>query len=90
MLLSSLPLSYDNLATTIMYGKDTLELEDVRQMLQNNELMKKTDSTEEASGLFIKDQRRRSKIRGPKWDLEASRVSLTTFARNQGTSRKIV
>jgi len=33
LLLSSLPSSYDHLATTIMYGKDTLELEDVRQML---------------------------------------------------------
>ena len=36
LLLSSLPSSYDHLATTIMYGKKTLELENVRQMLQNN------------------------------------------------------
>ena len=49
LLLFSLPSSYDHLATTIMYDKETLELEDVRQMLQNNELMKKTDSTEETS-----------------------------------------
>ena len=34
----------------------SLELEDVRQMLQNNELIKKTDSTEEASGLVVKGQ----------------------------------
>jgi len=54
LLLSSLPSSYDHLATTIMYGKEILELENVRQMLQNNELIKKTDSIEEASGLFIK------------------------------------
>jgi len=47
LLLSSLPSSYNHLATTIMYDEKTLELEDVRQMLQNNELMKKTDSTEE-------------------------------------------
>ena len=33
LLLSSLPSNYDHLATTIMYGKETLELEDVRQML---------------------------------------------------------
>jgi len=32
-----------------MYGKETLELEDIRKMLQNNELMKMTNSTEEAS-----------------------------------------
>ena len=49
MLLSSLSSTYDHLATTIMYGKETLELEDVRQILQNNELMKKINSTEKAS-----------------------------------------
>ena len=58
--------------TTIMYGKDILELQDTRKMLQNNELMKKTDSTEEASRLFVKGQRRRSKSRGPKRDPKAS------------------
>ena len=49
-----------------MYDKKTLELEDVRQMLQNNKLMKKTDSIEETSGLFVKGQKGRSKSRGPK------------------------
>ena len=44
LLLSSLPSSYDHLTTIIMYGKETLELKDVRQMLQN-ELMKKTNFT---------------------------------------------
>jgi len=39
-----------------MYGKETLELKDVRQMVQSNEPMKKTDSTEETSGLVVKDQ----------------------------------
>jgi len=33
MLLSSLLSSYDHLTTTIMYGKETLKLKDVRQML---------------------------------------------------------
>jgi len=33
LLLSSLPSSYDHLATTIMYCKEILELEDIRQML---------------------------------------------------------
>jgi len=41
-------------------------------MLQNNELMKKTISTEKASGLFVKDQRGRSKSRRSKRDSEAS------------------
>ena len=59
-------------------------------MLQNNKLMKKIDSTEEAYGLFVKGQEGRSKSMGPKRDLELLAVSLATFARNQGTSRKIV
>ena len=41
LLISSIPSSYEHLAITIMYGKETLELENVRQMLQNNKLMKK-------------------------------------------------
>src|SRR3954470_23083153 len=47
-LLSSLPPSYDHLVTTILYGKETQELEDVKVMLDNNAFMKRTDSTEEA------------------------------------------
>ena len=47
-----------------MYEKETLELEDVKQMLQNNELMKKTNSTKETSGLVVKEQRERSQSRG--------------------------
>jgi len=72
----------DHLATTIMYGKETLELEDVRQIFHNNELMKKTDSTKEASRLFIKGQRGRSKSRRRKKIQRFLAVSLTTFIRN--------
>jgi len=61
LLLSSILSSYDHLAITIVYVKETLELKDVRQMLQNNELVKKIDSTEETSGLVIKGQRGRSR-----------------------------
>ena len=68
LLLSSLPSSYDHLTTIIMYDKQTLELEDVRQMLQNKKLMKKTDSMEEASGLVFKGQKGRSNSKGPKRD----------------------
>ena len=41
LLLFSLPSNDDHLATTIIYDKEILELEDVKQMLQNNELMKR-------------------------------------------------
>ena len=60
LLLSSLPSSYNYLATTIIYYKETLELEYVKQILQNNKLMKKTDSTEDALGLVVKGQTGRS------------------------------
>jgi len=66
LLLSSLLSSYDHLATTIMYDKETLELTDVRQMLQNNELMKKTDSMEEASGLFSRARGEDQRVGDPK------------------------
>jgi len=55
-----------------MYGKKTFELKYVRQVLQNNDMMNKTDSTEKVSGLFVKRQRRRSKSREPKRDSVAS------------------
>ena len=88
LLLSSLLSSYDHLTTTIMYGKETLELEDVRQILQNNELTKKTDSTKEASRLFIKAIGEDQRAGDPKGIQRLLAVSLTTFVRNQGTSRK--
>ena len=78
------------MATTIIHSKETLELEDVRQMLQNNELIKKTDYTEEASGLFVKDQRGRSKGRGPKRDLVASNSFSCYFCMKLGHIKKIV
>ena len=49
-----------------MFGKDTLKLEDDSQMLQNNELMKKTDSSKEPSGLVAKEKKGRSQSRGTK------------------------
>ena len=68
----------------------TLELEDVRQILQNNEQMKKTYSTEEALGLFVKDQRARSKSKGPERDPKTFSSFSFYFCKNKGTPRKIV
>ena len=50
--------------------------------------MKKTDSTEEASGLFVKGQRKRSKNRGPKRDLEASSSFTCYFCKKSGHIKK--
>jgi len=67
-----------------MYSNETLELENVRQMLQNNKLMKKTDSTEDISRLFIKGQSGRSKGRGPKRDPETSNSFSCYFCKKPG------
>ena len=88
LLLSYFPSTYNHLATTTMYGKETLKLKDIRQMLKNNKLMKKIYYTEEVSGLVIKGQRVRSQSRRPKRDREASNNFFATFVRNQGTSKK--
>jgi len=85
--LSSLPSSYDHLAT-IMYDKETLELEDVRQMLQSNELIKKIDSMEEALGLFVKGHRGRSKSKEPKKDLETFSSFSCYFCKKPGHIKK--
>jgi len=87
LLLSSLSSSYDHLATTIMNGKETLKLEDVRQMLQDK-LMKKIDSIEETSGLVIKGQREDQRVRDPKRIQRLIEILLATIARNQDTSRR--
>jgi len=88
LLFSSLSSSYDHLATTAMYGKETLELEDIKQMLQNNELIEKTDSTEETSGLFVNGQRERSKSKGSKRDLEDSSSFSCYFCKKSGHIKK--
>ena len=78
LLLSFLPPSYDHLATTIMYGREILELEDVSQMLQNNELMKKTFHR---GGLRIGShgQRGRSQSRRPKKGTKTSSENLDCY-----------
>lgn len=48
LLLNSLPPSYEHLVTTIIYGKDTLEFEDVVSMLVSNKIQKRPMKTEES------------------------------------------
>jgi len=62
-----------------MYGKEILELKDVRQMLQNNELMKKTDSIEEASALVAKGQRGYQRVGNSKGIQKHLAILLTIF-----------
>ena len=71
-----------------MYDKEILELEDVSQMFQNNELMKKTDFTEEASGLFVKGQREDHRVGDPKGIQRLLTILLAIFIRNLLTLKK--
>lgn len=47
VLLNSLPSSYDNLATTILHGKDSIELKDVTSAFLINEKMRKNSENYE-------------------------------------------
>uniref|UniRef100_A0A2N9I9J1 Integrase catalytic domain-containing protein n=1 Tax=Fagus sylvatica TaxID=28930 RepID=A0A2N9I9J1_FAGSY len=56
MLLTSLPASYEHLVTTLLYGKETLELEEVSGALLDHYQRKHKDSAESSGeGLVVKD-----------------------------------
>ncbi|GJT36148.1 hypothetical protein Tco_0926567 [Tanacetum coccineum] len=57
MLLTSLPSSYDNFVETLLYGRESLTLEDVLSSLNSQELKKRTDAKDDGDGLYV---RRRS------------------------------
>lgn len=70
ILLSSLPYEYEHLVTTLLYGKDTIELEDVTATLLSDEIRKRPSGDEsQADGLVVpvekgaeKKNRLRSKV----------------------------
>ena len=66
-----------------MYGKESLELEDVRQILSNNKLMKKTNSTEEVSKLVVKSRGGDHRVEDPRRIL--AETMIVTTVNNQGT-----
>jgi len=73
-----------------MYDKETLELEDVRQMLQNNELIKKAYSTRRLQDWLSKVKGEDQRVRDPKRIQMLLVVLLDTTAGNHDTSRKII
>ena|SRR5436190_21948724 len=55
ILLSSLPYEYEHLVTTLLYGKDTIELEDVTATLLSDEIRKRPSGDEsQADGLVVR------------------------------------
>ncbi|GJU28111.1 retrovirus-related pol polyprotein from transposon TNT 1-94, partial [Tanacetum coccineum] len=54
MLLTSLPSSYDNFVETLLYGKESLTLEDVLSSLNSRELKKRTDAKDDGDGLYVR------------------------------------
>ncbi|GKD39268.1 hypothetical protein Tco_1259475 [Tanacetum coccineum] len=77
LLLTSLPSSYDNLVETLLYGRDTLKLEDVVATLNSRELQKMTEAKGDGGeGLYV---RRRSGQR----DMEYNHKKSQGFVRNE-------
>ncbi|GKD46644.1 hypothetical protein Tco_1271289, partial [Tanacetum coccineum] len=55
LLLTSLPSSYDNFVETLLYGQDTLKLEDVLATLNSRELQKMTEAKGDGGeGLYVR------------------------------------
>ncbi|GKA12388.1 retrovirus-related pol polyprotein from transposon TNT 1-94 [Tanacetum coccineum] len=77
MLLTSLPSSYDNFVETLLYGRESLTLEDVLSSLNSRELKKRTDAKDDGDGLFV---RGRSDHRG-----NQGRGSLRSKSKGKGT-----
>nr|GEZ04257.1 zinc finger, CCHC-type [Tanacetum cinerariifolium] len=61
MLRTSLPPSYDNFVETLLYGRESLTLEDVLSSFNSRELKKRTDANDDGDGLYV---RGRSNHRG--------------------------
>ncbi|KAH0734510.1 hypothetical protein KY285_010217 [Solanum tuberosum] len=99
VLLNSLPSSYDNLTTTILHGKDSIELKDVTSTLLLNEKMRKslkitdklssqkveTEVTKRVQATMVDSEL----VESSRFD-QNQRPEIATIVRNQVTSKEIV
>ncbi|GKE31825.1 zinc finger, CCHC-type containing protein, partial [Tanacetum coccineum] len=72
MLLTSLPSSYENFVETLLYGRESLTMEDVMVTLNSRELKKRTEGTKEVAGdgLYVRgrsDYSGKAHSRGSSW-----------------------
>jgi hypothetical protein len=74
LLLASLPTSFNHLVTTLMYGKDTLELKEVTSALLSHSKMKQDGDDSQGDGLVVhsKSNHSRNKSRGSNSNKERS------------------
>ncbi|GKF02842.1 retrovirus-related pol polyprotein from transposon TNT 1-94, partial [Tanacetum coccineum] len=63
MLLTSLPPFYENFVETLLYGRESLTIEDVLATLNSRELKKRTEGTKEETGdgLYVRGRSGRSR-----------------------------
>ncbi|KAE8680998.1 hypothetical protein F3Y22_tig00111356pilonHSYRG00195 [Hibiscus syriacus] len=70
ILLCSLPPSYENMVTTLIYGKETIKVEDITAaLLAHNQRKQNTGESSQADSLYVKD-------------LNKNLISLGTFHKN--------
>ncbi|GJY04181.1 hypothetical protein Tco_0370121 [Tanacetum coccineum] len=81
LLLTSLPSSYDNFVDTLLYGRDTLKLEDVLATLNSRELQKLTKAKGDGGeGLYV---------RGRSGQRDMEHGTYSAWLKSQGRSRYI-
>jgi len=62
ILLNSLPESYDHIMTTMLYGKETLILEEVTPTLLSNEIRKRSNQEERTGRVWWSREGRKEKV----------------------------
>ena len=62
LLLTSLPDSFENMVTTVLYGKDTLQIGEIESALLSYEKTRRKIEDNSGSALLTYDQNRRGRI----------------------------